>query len=389
MIDIRNRILKAAKGRKIPMSVCIILAFMLIGLSVRASGELSLPQGLVYGSFYAAFPEALSNKLFELGENLILKYSDRNLTDNGQKSGAMTDFFGNVSLSDLSATPSDVLYTMKQLQRDFSSGEFSPDGTVTEITYTTQQATDTLGNVSVRNVTENAQAMLQERLSEPFVLPAEDIKKPLVLVYHTHTTESYIPYDNGSFSSAYPTRNTDENANMLKVGDALCAVLEANGISVIHDRTVYDEKYNGAYDKSREGVKALLERYPQVLITLDIHRDAVYYNDTTRIKPVTVINGKKAAQLMIISGAEGGNVEDFPHWESNLRFALQLHKAANSKYEMLMKPLYFCNRKYNMDLTPYSLLIEVGTDVNTIEEATHSARLLGDSLACLIKESIK
>ena len=389
MIDIKSRILKASGGRKIPLSVCIVFSFMLIVLSVRAAGELSVPQGIVYGSIYTAFPEALSNKLSLLCKNFILKYAEPEFTADGQKSGSMTDFFGNVSLSDLSATPSDVLYITEKLQSDFLSGEFISDGTVKEITYTTQQATDTLGDVSVRNVTENADVLLPQRLSEPFILPLEDIKKPLVLVYHTHTTESYIPFDNGSFSSEYPTRNNDENANMLKVGEALCSVLEADGISVIHDRTVYDEKYTGAYEKSREGVKALLERYPSIIITLDIHRDAVYYNDTTRVKPVTEINGRKAAQLMIIAGAEGGNVDAFPDWETNLQFALQLQKTANSKYSKLMKPLYFCNRKYNMDLTPYSLLIEVGTDVNTLEEATHSARLLGASLAGLIKESIK
>ena len=389
MIDIKNRIMKASGGRKIPLSLCIILSVMLIVLSVRASGELSLPEVLIYGSIYAAFPQALDSKASGLAEKFLLKYAEHNIPAEGQKSGSMADFYGNVSLSDLSATPSDILSVTGKLQSDFLSADFSSDGIVKEITYTTQQATDTLGDVSVRNVTENADTRLNERLAEPFILPSADTKKPLVLVYHTHTTESYIPFDDGSFSSAYPTRNTDENANMIKVGEALCSVLEANGISVIHDRTVYDEKYNGAYEKSREGVKALLVRYPSVLITLDIHRDAIYYNDTTRVKPVTEINGRKAAQLMIISGAEGGNADAFPDWETNLRFALQLHKTANSKYEKLMKPLYFCNRKYNMDLTPYSLLIEVGTDVNTLEEATHSARLLGDSLAYLIKESIK
>ena len=92
---------------------------------------------------------------------------------------------------------------------------------------------------------------------------------------------------------------------------------------------------------------------------------------------------------MILTGAEGGNVDSFPSWETNLSFAVNLQKAVNDKYENLMKPMYFCNRKYNLNLTPYSLLIETGTDVNTLSEAAYSARLLGDVLADFIKTNAK
>jgi len=92
---------------------------------------------------------------------------------------------------------------------------------------------------------------------------------------------------------------------------------------------------------------------------------------------------------MIITGAEEGLVTDFPDWEENLTFALKLQKYAQDDYEGLMKPVYFCQRKYNMDVVPYSLLLEVGTDANTLEEAVYSAHLLGESLSRLIKENIK
>ena len=176
---------------------------------------------------------------------------------------------------------------------------------------------------------------------------------------------------------------------MVRIGDEITAVLEAKGIGVIHDRTIYDAAYNGAYDKSRSGIEKILKRYPSIVITLDIHRDAIYYDDYTRVKPVVEIDGEKAAQMMIIAGSEGGNVSSFTDWEKNLAFAVNLQKIANNKYENLMKPIYFCNRKYNMDLTPYSVLIEVGTDVNTLSEAAYSGRLLGDVLSDYIKQKGK
>ena len=210
-----------------------------------------------------------------------------------------------------------------------------------------------------------------------------------MLIYHTHTTESYIPVSDGSFSSDYPTRNDDKKVNMVRVGEEIVSVLESKGISVIHDKTIYDSRYTGAYDKSREGIEKILEKNPSIVITLDIHRDAVYYDSSTRVKTVAEIDGKKAAQMMIIAGAQGGNVSSFPDWQTNLAFAVNLQKEVNDRYPNLMKPIYFCNRKYNMDITPYSLLVEMGTDVNTLEEAAFSGRLLGDILADYIKNNIK
>ena len=106
------------------------------------------------------------------------------------------------------------------------------------------------------------------------------------------------------------------------------------------------------------------------------------------MKPTAIADGKKASQMMIITGAQGGNVTSFPDWETNLSFALNLQNALNTEYANLMKPVYFCNRKYNMDITPYSLLIEVGTDVNTLEESAYSGRLLGSVLADYIKNNM-
>ena len=168
------------------------------------------------------------------------------------------------------------------------------------------------------------------------------------------------------------------------MGDALVSALEAQGIGVIHDTEVYDASYNGAYARSRTAVQAYLEQYPSIQVTIDVHRDAVYNSSVSAVKPTAEINGQKAAQIMIITGAEEGLVSSFPSWRENLRFALALQKAAQEKYEGLMKPIYFCQRKYNMDLTPCSLLLEFGSDTNTLAEAVYAGYLLGDALGALI-----
>ena len=329
--------------------------------------------------------ESIYTEITELKIRLMKKYGN-NLPDNiFQKSGSANDILRSDEIN-LKDTPPDILKTQKKLAEDFLTDKYKKDGVVIENNYSTAQATDIFGNVAVRNVTADTEIDVEEILNSDFSLPITDFSDPLVLIYHTHSTESYLPVNNGVFSSDYPTRNDSKNSNMIRIGEEICNILESNGIRTIHDRKIHDKQYTGAYDRSRETINGILEKYPSIIITLDIHRDAIYYDDVTRIKPTAEIDGKKAAQLMIIAGAEGGTVTDFPNWQTNLSFALNLHNYVNTQYKDLMKPVYFCNRKYNMDITPYSLLIETGTDVNTLEEAAYSARLLGSALAKLIKE---
>lgn len=322
------------------------------------------------------------NRFFE---RIEMQQSD---TEYFQREGSIIDFELKRQFRDLTVTPDDIKESEALLRDDFLKN-YTQDGTVTEKTYIAYQATDSHENVHVRNVTVDADIDVEGILSNGCKLPVKDYTEPVVLIYHTHSTECYNPVDNSKFSTEYPERNEDIAVNVVRVGEEIAAVLRARGIGVIHDTTVYDTVYTGAYDKSRTAVTEVLSRYPSVVITLDVHRDAIHYDDTTRVKPVTEIDNIKAAQIMIISGAEGGNVESFPLWETNLSFALNLMQKVNTEYENLMKPVYFCNRRYNMDLTPYSLLVEVGTDMNTLSEAAYSGRLLGDVLAEFIKENVK
>lgn len=172
---------------------------------------------------------------------------------------------------------------------------------------------------------------------------------------------------------------------MIRVGDDICSVLEANGIGVVHDREIHDESYNEAYDSSRKTVSEYLEKYPSLEITIDVHRDSITYKNLTKVKPTQEINGKKAAKMMIISGCEYGRVKNFPDWEYNLRFSCAVTNKMNSDYPGIMRPILFSERKYNMDLTKNSFLLEIGTDANTLDEACYSGRLFAAALADLIK----
>lgn len=279
----------------------------------------------------------------------------------------------------LTATPDDIAALIQKAKRT-DTGKKA--GAVFTKTYTTEGVTDEAGAVRIKNLCK-AQIDPAALLRRKADLTVTD-GKPCVLIFHTHTTESYQYLDRGYYTSAVPTRDSDPGRNMVRVGDEICAELEAMGYRVLHDRTIHDARYTGAYAHSRESVLAYLKKYPSLQVLLDVHRDAIQQQDATKIKPTATVGGKKAAQLMIISGCQEGAVTDFPDWKQNLVFALQLQKKLETAFPGLTRPLFFAPRRYNMNLSHCSLLIEVGSDSNTLEEAAYSGRLLGRALGELL-----
>jgi stage II sporulation protein P len=216
-------------------------------------------------------------------------------------------------------------------------------------------------------------------------LVIKDKSEPTILVYHSHTTESYALLDSGYYISS-DMRSSDNDKNMVRVGDELVRYLEKAGFNVIHDTEIHDTDYNSSYDSSREVVEKYLEEYPSIEVTIDVHRDDITYENKTKVKPTVEINGKKAARMMIISGCEYNRVKNFPDWEYNLRFDLAVQNKVNELYSGLMRPILFSERKYNMYETHNSFLLEIGTDANTLDEACYSARLFGKALGELLNE---
>ena len=207
--------------------------------------------------------------------------------------------------------------------------------------------------------------------------------EPQVLIMHTHATETYELADNGWYDPAGTCRSTDTAINMVAVGAEIAAQLNAAGINTVQDATLHDyPSYNGSYEASNATVRRYLEQYPSITVVLDVHRDAIERSDGTRIKPVAEINGRKAAQVMIICGADkNGNL---PNFRQNLRFAAAWQGAMESMWPGLTRPVMLAYRYYNQDLTTGSLLIEMGGHANTLDEAKYSGQLVGQALAALL-----
>lgn len=236
-------------------------------------------------------------------------------------------------------------------------------------------------NVWLRNYTKLSLTAIEKVLKQPSSLIVADNEEPQVLIYHTHTTESYEKYDNTIYDIRNTWRDTDNTNNMAAVGEVLAEELRKAGISVIHDTTQHDHPtYNGAYDRSLETVEQYLRDYPSISVTIDLHRDGIIQNDNTVLKPVVEVGGKKAAQLMIVAPCDDGSV-GVPNWKENLRFAAALQQSISDSVPDLCRPIFFCYRNYNLGLTDASLLFELGTNGNTLEEAKYTAKLIAEPLA--------
>ena len=288
--------------------------------------------------------------------------------------------------SDITAVPSDIQELMDKAQKNLSKEK--KIGKTTEEAYFGGGTLVKSGNIELQSkIPENFYKVDADKLLEQKAdLKIKDASKPTVLIYHTHTTESYSLLDVGYYTGSLDTRSKKADRNMVRVGDDLCKYLNDLGINTIHDTEIHDEDYTGAYKHSRKSVLKYLEKYPTIDITIDVHRDDITYQNKTKVKPTATIAGKKAARMMIIAGAEYGSVENYPTWEYNLRFDLAVQNKVNNMYPSLMRPILFAERKYNMDVTHNSFLLEIGTDANTLDEATYSARLFATALAQLLKD---
>ena len=204
--------------------------------------------------------------------------------------------------------------------------------------------------------------------------------KPQVLITHTHTTECYLNRNDGTYDPKASTRTNDSTKNMVAVGRVIADQLQAAGIGVIHDTVIHDQPYNGAYAHSKAEVQKLLKQYPTIRVVLDVHRDAIYPSDNSRIRPVAEINGKTAAQVMIIVGMLNSSSAPNTHTKENLAFGVRLQQRLHRDYPGLVRPLSLADARYNQQLTNGSLLLEMGSDVNSLEEALYAGELVGKGL---------
>ena len=239
------------------------------------------------------------------------------------------------------------------------------------------------GAATIKNNTKLSSEEIAAQVGQPLPFSIEkNSSQPQVLIMHTHATETYQLDENLWYSPDFNARSTDTTVNMAAVGAEIAAQLNAAGINTVQDITLHDyPSYTGAYERSNATVRRWLEEYPSIKVVLDVHRDAIEYENGTRVKPVAEINGMKAAQVMIICGADkGGNL---PNFKENLKFAAAWQNQMESMFPGLTRPVLFDYRYYNQDLTTGSLLIEMGGHANTLEEAKYSGKLVGQALAAL------
>lgn len=209
--------------------------------------------------------------------------------------------------------------------------------------------------------------------------------KPQVLIVHTHTTESYMLHDNNYYTKQDAERTTDMEKNVYAVGEKVAEQIENAGFSVIHSATLHDYPgYTGSYTRSAETIIENLEKYPSIKMVIDLHRDSISANDNSKIAPVIEINGKKAAQIMLVMGSNTGNIKDYPNWEQNLSLAVKVQNTINILYPGLSRSILFKSAKYNQNLSTGAMLIEVGTEANTLDEALYSGELIGKAVAVFL-----
>lgn len=231
------------------------------------------------------------------------------------------------------------------------------------------------GSTNVDKKVFNVKKFLKKNLT---LKKTKKKNRPQILIYHTHATESFID-----------SREGNEEDTVVGLGSLLAELLEDTyGYQVYHDTTRYDIvngslDRNKAYNQAAKGIEKTLEKYPSIEVIIDLHRDS-------GSKRVTTIDGKRTAQAMFFNGISrnhNGNIEYLynPNLRGNLAFSLQMKLAAMSLYPDFAKPIYIKGYRYNLHYKERSLLIELGTDRNTVEEARNAmeplAKVLNQVLA--------
>lgn len=203
---------------------------------------------------------------------------------------------------------------------------------------------------------------------------------PQILILHSHGSEAYTPSGSDLYQESDPYRTTDCNYNVVRVGEEIARVLRERGFEVIHDTTLYDyPSYSEAYDRSLSAAQRWLTQHPSIQVVLDVHRDALAAEDGTIYKAVSDQDGEQAAQVMLVVGTDG--TKKHPLWQENLTFAMRVQRQLLDDHNTLARPMVLRASRYNQHLSVGSVLVEVGTHGNTLQEALLGARLFAQSTA--------
>lgn len=231
--------------------------------------------------------------------------------------------------------------------------------------YTTQY-----NGVKVKNETDY-------KLTDEILTPNIEIKRDNVIIYHTHSCESYTASEKYSYKPTGNFRTTDRNYSVVRVGRELKSQLNSYGFNVIHSETLHDyPSYSGSYDNSLKTVTKLLEENKDTDVVIDLHRDAI---GDSSYAPTVKIGEEYAAQLMFVIGGNGSKIKH-EEWEQNLKFAIKVQEKANELYPGLFKPIILRNSGYNQQVAKGATIIEVGATGNTLDQTLVSMKYLAKVL---------
>ena len=236
-------------------------------------------------------------------------------------------------------------------------------------------------------VTVKSNTDLEPDLSELIARPLSwDLtgEDPTVLILHTHGTESYTKQSGENYTESSAYRTLDKQYNMISLGDHLTDLLEAGGIRVVHDRELHDyPSYSGSYNHARKSIAAYLKEHPSIRLVLDLHRDASGDNDN-QMRTKATVDGNPSAQLMLVVGTNGTGLTH-PDWEENLALGLKLHTQCERISPGIMRYVNLRAQRFNQDLSPGALIVEVGAAGNTHTEALRAIDILAEAILDLAK----
>lgn len=238
-----------------------------------------------------------------------------------------------------------------------------------------EKYTSEYNGVKIRNETDI-------KLTKEMLTPNVDVNTENIVIYHTHTCESYTPTENYKYKASGNFRTLDINYSVARVGTELTKYMQHYGYNVIHDTTLYDyPSYSKSYDRSLKAVAKILQENEGTDVLFDIHRDAI--GDST-YAPTVKIGDEEAAQLMFVIGSNGGGSEH-DNWNENLKLAIKIQEKANELYPGLFKPIILRNSRYNQQLAKGASIIEVGATGNTMEQCLTSMKYLSKVLSEVLK----
>ena len=282
-----------------------------------------------------------------------------------------------------------------ELGKPLTDTTVPPMPTVTVVTHTPQpsptptpQIIDAIiaGGIRIDNATDYAIDTAQLLTEGP--PQALTAGQPQILIVHTHSSEAYTMDDFDRYTPSDNTRTQDTNYNVIRVGDALTEALREYGLEVIHDRSIYDyPSYTGSYTRAGEAIGQYLAEYPSIAIVIDLHRDAIGSGDVV-YKTIAEDETAPCAQTMFVVGTDFSGLEH-PNWQDNLKLALYLQASVHTAHPTLQRPIKLVKERYNQQLTGGSLILEVGSNGNTLAEALNAieffAEAAGPALAALVE----